>query len=199
MLRVLIACERSQVEQQAFERVGCLAYSMDILPCYGPAPSRHIIADAYMFPLEGWDLIVAHPPCTELTHANNARRNLPGRVTPVVRALRLWARYLFESPCPVCVENPVGIPNEILPPSQILCPSQFGHPYTKRTCFWLRGLPLLLPTCHVLNTSPWCPSRGLHGVAEKVTGLNRSTARSQSFFGIAAAMASQWVPYLEGK
>lgn len=196
MLRVLIACERSQVEQQAFAAVGCESWSLDIEPCYGPCPQRHILADAYTFDLHGWDLIVAHPPCTELTHANNARRNLPNRVTPVVRALRLWARFLLESPCPVAVENPVGIPNEILPPDQILCPSQFGEPYRKRTCFWLRGLPPLLPTCHCLNALPWCPGKHSGGVAQRVTGLNRSTARSQSFPGVAAAMASQWTDYL---
>lgn len=197
MLRVLIACERSQVEQQAFAAVGCDSWSLDIEPCYGPCPERHIIGDAYTFNLHGWDLIVAHPPCTELTHANNCRRNLPNRVTPIVRALRLWARFLFESPCPVAVENPVGIPNEILPPSQILNPYDFGEPFSKRTCLWLRGLPPLLPTCAgFLNVRHWVDGgRGRPGCA-RVPGQSRSTARSKSFVGIAAAMANQWSSFL---
>lgn len=197
MLRVLIACERSQVEQQAFSRLGCYACSLDILPCYGPCPERHIVADAYSFPLDGWDLIVAHPPCTDLTHANNARRSLPGRVDAVVHALRLWARFLFESPCPVAVENPVGIPNEILAPSQIIDPSDFGEPYHKRTCLWLRGLPPLFKPLKSMRAVAWCSGKGHHGIAESVTGLPRATARSQSFAAVASAMASQWVHYLE--
>lgn len=196
-MRVLVACERSQVEQSAFAAAGCESWSLDIEPCYGPNPSRHIVADAYSFPLDGWDLIVAHPPCTELTHANNARRDLPGRVSPVVHALRLWARFLFESPCPVAVENPVGIPNEILPPSQIICPSQFGEPYKKRTCLWLRDLPPLLPTSFSLNARPWVCSSRYHGAAQSACpGLSRSAARSKSFAGVASAMASQWTSYL---
>lgn len=195
--RVLIACERSQVECCAFRDAGFLAYSMDIEPCYGGFPEWHIVADAYDFPLDGWDLIIAHPPCTELTHANNARRHLPGRVTPIVRALRLWARFLFEAPCPVAVENPVGIPNEILPANQIICPSMFGEPYRKRTCLWLRGLPPLLPTCHVLNAVPWVDSSKYTGAASSACpGLGRSAARSKSFVGVARAMASQWGSFI---
>lgn len=198
-LRVLIACERSQVEQQAFAAAGCDSWSLDILPAYGPCPERHLVADAYTFPLDGWDLVVAHPPCTDLTHANNARRDLPGRVTPVVRALRLWARFLFETPCPVAVENPVGIPFEILPASQIISPHFFGSPFRKRTCLWLRGLPPLLPTTFSLRSVPWVDSSRYSGAAcRQCPGLNRSAARSQSFPEVAAAMASQWVSYLEG-
>lgn len=198
-LRVLIACERSQVERDAFAACGCDSWSMDIEPCYGSHPERHIQADAYTFPLSGWDLIVAHPPCTELSHVNNRRRNLPNRVTPVVRALRLWARFLFESPCPVCVENPVGICNEILPPDQIICPSFFGEPYKKRTCLWLRGLPPLIHGVHVCNPSPWVGGGKVIGVAQQVCGVTRKDrprARSQSFAGVAAAMAEQWTSYL---
>lgn len=201
MLRVLIACERSQVEQQAFAAMGCEAWSLDIGDCYGPCPSRHLQCDAYSFPLEGWDLIIAHPPCTELTHANNARRDLPGRVTPIVHALRLWARFLFESPCPVAVENPVGIPNEILPASQIICPSDFGEPYKKRTCLWLRGLPPLMFGSKNIAARPWVDSSRYSGAASSACsgmGLSRADARSKSFPGIASAMASQWVPFLEG-
>lgn len=198
-LRVLIACERSQVEQQAFAALGHWAYSLDIEPCYGPCPARHIQADAYTFPLDGWDLIIAHPPCTELSLVNNRRCNDPGRVNPVVNALRLWARFLFESPCPVAVENPVGIPNEILQPTQIIDPYLFGEPYKKRTCLWLRGLPPLLSTCECVKRESWVGGGKSTGIATKVLGLrrkDRAMARSQSFAGIAAAMADQWGAYL---
>lgn len=198
-LRVLIACERSQVEQQAFAALGHFACSLDILPCYGPDPDRHIVADAYAFPLSGWDLIVAHPPCTDLTHANNGKRNLPGRVGPVVRALRLWARFLFEAPCPVAVENPVGIPNEILPPTQIIQPYLFGDPFVKRTCLWLRGLPPLMSTLECVRRRHWVGSHNRRGCAVEVCGVPsnlRSQARSQSFPGVAAAMAMQWSSFV---
>lgn len=200
-LRVLIACERSQVEQQAFAALGHWAFSLDIEPCYGPDPSHHIVADAYDFPLSGWDLIIAHPPCTELSHVRNGDRNKPGRLTPVVRALRLWARFLFESPCPVAVENPVGICSEILPPTQIISPHLFGEPYMKRTCLWLRGLPCLMTTCECLRPKHWVGSGRTSGVAETVLRVPRhlrSQARSQSFKSIAAEMASQWTGYLLG-
>lgn len=201
-IRVLIACERSQVEQSAFAARGADAWSLDIEPCYGPNPDRHICADAYDFNLNGWDLIVAHPPCTYLSHVNNARRNDYGRLNKVIPALRLWARFLFESPCPVAVENPVGICNEVLRPDQIICPSMFGEPFRKRTCLWLRGLPPLLATCICVNPESWVGGGRTVGVAQKVCGVPRrlrSQARSQSFPGVAAAMAEQWLSFLEGR
>lgn len=204
-LRVLVACERSQVVQQAFRRLGHFAASLDVLPCYGPDPDHHIIADAYTFPLSGWDLIIAHPPCTVLSRVANGLRGTPGHeLKDVIRALRLWARFLFESPCPVAVENPVGIPNSILPPSQIIQPYFFGDPYRKETCLWLRGLPPLFHTAPFdrLKTQAWVGGGRTAGVADKVLGVRRrlrSQARSQTFPGIAAAMADQWSAYLIGK
>lgn len=200
-LKVLVACERSQVVQHAFAKLGHFACSMDIEPAYGPDKDHHILADAYTFPLRGWDLIIAHPPCTTLCRAAYGCLGKPGHeLNDVLRAIRLWARFLWQAPCPVAVENPVGLLNNILPPSQIINPYDFGDPYYKETCLWLRGLPPLFRTFPCKPIGHWVKQRGKSDIhAEKVLGVPRSLrsqARSQTFPGIANAMAVQWSHYL---
>lgn len=198
-LRVLVACERSQVVTSAFLARGCVAYSLDVEPCYGPLPERHIIGDAYTFPLSGWDLIVAHPPCTYLSNINSGNHDSLVRLIDTIHALRLWYRFFHEAPCPVAVENPVGLVNSVCPPTQIIQPWHFGDPYQKTTCLWLRGIPPLMHTIECLTRTPWVGGGRKLGVAQLVTGLDRSTARSKTFPGIADAMADQWTAYLLSK
>ena len=193
--KVLIACECSQVECLAFRSVGCAAWSCDIQPCYGGHPEWHIQADVRTVCMDDWDLVIAHPPCTYLTAASansmyfSPMRCLrPGNINENRFRHMLDARSFFywfwdNVQCPLCIENPRPLHCAALPPyAQVVCPSDFGHDVTKRTCYWLRNLPPLLPThYHDGQRGSWlnhCSSR-----------MNR---RSRSFEGIAAAMAQQW-------
>lgn len=193
-VRVLIACECSQTECAAFRALGFSAFSCDLQPSYGSLPQYHIQGDAvevmHCYP---WHLIIAHPPCTYLSAAggNSMHDTLslrPGNVDPHRYALMLAARDFFYAfwqwdGCPIAIENPRPLRLACLPPrSQVICPSDFGHPYTKRTYLWLKGLPPLLPThYHDGHIGSWLS----HCSASK----NR---RSKSFEGVAAAMAAQW-------
>lgn len=193
--KILIACECSQIECIAFRSVGCAAWSCDIQPCYGGHPEWHIQADVRNVDMTAWDLVIAHPPCTFLTAASACRMYYsplrclrPGNINEERFLNMIEARAFFywfweNVPCPLCIENPRPLHCAALPPySQVVCPSDFGHNVTKRTCYWLRNLPPLLPThAHDGQRGSWlnhCSSR-----------MNR---RSRSFEGIAAAMAQQW-------
>lgn len=193
--RVLIACECSQVECLAFRSVGCLAWSCDLQPCHGGHPEWHIQADVRTICFDDWDLVIAHPPCTYLTAASATsmffspgRCLRPGNINEERFSLMLDARAFFywfwdNVKCPLCIENPRPLHCAALPPyDQVVCPSDFGHDVTKRTCFWLRGLPPLLPThAHDGRRGSWL----LHCSST----MNR---RSRSFEGLAMAMATQW-------
>lgn len=200
MNKVLIACEQSQVVCAAFRNIGIEAYSNDILPCYGNHPEWHIIGDAAQvvkgnntFSLQNgctisikgeWDLIIAHPPCTMLTHSSAvALANGKHTMEDVRRASRFFMEML-NAPCRyVAVENPAPMKIAGLPPyTQVIQPYQFGHPYSKRVCLWLKKLPPLIPMgAYYTEHRQW---------------LNHCAAtprrRSKTFEGIAAAMAAQW-------
>lgn len=229
-MRVLVACEESQAVCQAFRDVGADAYSCDVIPCSGGHPEWHIKDDVlnimtpnvfdcndYLgFKTEdgvfhyydgGWDLIVAHPPCTYLSNAGACRLYPQKGVLDVERYRKgLEAKEFFmkmlNAPCPhVAVENPM--PSRIfdLPPhTQEIQPWMFGHPYTKKTRLWLRGLPPLMSTEVVEPIGPYCPSgtgrkdRSKYGSAKR--GDDRKN-RSKTFPGIAKAMADQWTTYLQ--
>lgn len=198
--QVLIACEASQVLCSAFRQRGIEAYSCDIVPCYGGHPEWHIIADArkviqgysgyylqsgtWMQVYGRWSLIIAHPPCTMLTHASAAQfANGTHSIIDVLQAAQFFLTML-SAPCPlVAVENPAPIKAIGLPPyDQIINPYDFGHKFSKRWCLWLRGLPPLLPTrARVLNHVPF--------LEHCASGSRR---RSHAFVGVADAMAEQW-------
>lgn len=188
MKPVLIACERSQVVCSAFRSLGIVAYSCDILPCYGSHPEWHILGDAVEVAYSGsWSLMIAHPPCTYLSNAGNRWLYLPdGSVNPdrlsLMAAGRDFFLKLWNAPIPhICLENPKPSALANLPsPSQHIEPYYFGEPFSKYTLLWLRGLPGLMSTC-------LCP------VYQSWTHVHSSPRlRSQTFPGIAAAMANQW-------
>lgn len=193
-VRVLIACECSQTECAAFRALGFSAFSCDLQPSYGSLPQYHIQGDALdVMNSFTWHLIIAHPPCTYLSAAgaslmHNSRSLRPGNIDPQRYALMLAARAFFFAfwqweGCPIAIENPRPLRLACLPPrSQVICPSDFGHPYTKRTYLWLKGLPPLLPThYHDGHIGSW------------LDHCSRSNnRRSKSFEGVAAAMAAQW-------
>ena len=201
-MKVLVACEESQRVCTAFREKGHEAYSCDIIECSGGHPEWHIKADALELIKIKWDLIIAHPPCTFLTNAG-ARHLWAGHQLNEERYQKgLEAKAFFEAllnaDCPrVCVENP--IPSKVfeLPPyTQTIQPYEYGHPYTKKTCLWLRGLSPLQPTNIVEPIATWCPSGSYsHKHGEQHRGMfttDRAKNRAKTFEGVAQAMADQW-------
>ena len=189
-MKVLIACEYSGVVRDAFLRLGHDALSCDLLETESPGP--HYRGDVRDLLDQGWDLMIAHPPCTHL--AVSGARWFKDKQVEQAEALEfVWT--LMEAPIPrIALENPVGIISSVIrKPDQIIQPWQFGHPEAKKTCLWLKDLPLLRPT-NILDL----PSCG-HWNNQTPSGQNklgpspdRAKIRSRTYEGIAEAMAHQW-------
>ena len=188
-MRVLVACERSGVVRDAFRLLGHDAWSCDIAT--GEKGGPHIHGDALDHLTDGWDMLIAHPPCTWLARVNIHNRRLHVKDERDARAFT-WA--LWSAPIQlVAVENPIGaLWDELGKPTQVIEPWQFGHPYTKRTCLWLRGLPLLVPTTAGVHGDNSRPGRKPAHVDTWTEAHRSAQLRSKTFEGIALAMASQW-------
>ena len=146
-MAVLVACEESQAVTIALRVMGVQAFSCDILPASGGHPEWHIQGDVAPLLVEGWDMIIAFPPCTHLAVSGArwfAEKRADGRQQAAIDFFMLFANV----DCPrVAIENPIGIMSTVWrKPDQIIQPWQFGHGETKATCLWLKGLPLLRPT-----------------------------------------------------
>ena len=180
-MRVLVACEYSGRVRDAFRALGHDALSCDLLPSEVGGP--HYQGDVRDILNEGWDLMVAHPPCTHL--AVSGARWFKDKRKEQEEALE-FVRILLDAPIQrIALENPVSIiSSRIRKPDQIIQPWQFGHGETKATCLWLNGLPRLIAT----NIVEGREAR-VHRMAP---GPNRWKERSRTFQGIAHAMASQW-------
>ena len=190
-MRVLVACEFSGVVRDAFIRRGHDAWSCDVLETTSPGP--HYKCDVGEVLGCGWDLIIAHPPCTWLCAAmrtNAARKDRPNITTIFERERDRgmeFAIQFFNYADRVCVENPIGYLNSAFrKPDQIVRPWMFGHEYKKDVCLWLKGLPKLVPT-NIINPPYkkldfWSSNRNPGGYSRK----------SITFTGIAEAMAQQW-------
>ena len=180
-MKVLVACEFSGTVRDAFIAQGHDAWSCDLLPT--EVPGQHIVGDVLDFLGDGWDLMVAHPPCTHL--AVSGARWWVDKQQEQADALE-FVRALMAAPIErIALENPVSkISSAIRKPDQIVQPWQFGHGETKATCLWLKGLPKLRPTDVVEGREP-----KVHHMAP---GPNRWRERSRTYAGIAAAMANQW-------
>ena len=197
--RVLVACEYSATVRDAFRARGFDAWSCDLLPTEGD-PRWHIQGDAVRVSREQpWDLMVCHPPCTDLAVSGArhfAAKQADGRQE---RALGFVAD-LFSAPIKhIALENPVSIiSSRFRKPDQIVQPWQFGHGETKATCFWLINLPPLVPT-HVeggdLFTAP-APAEREQRIWKMPPSPSRWKERSRTYAGIAAAMADQWGAYI---
>ena len=183
-MRVLVACEYSGRVRQAFRALGHDAWSCDL---YEPAEDGspwHLAGDAGRIAYEGgWDLMIAHPPCTHL--AVSGSRWFKDKREQQEEALE-FVRLLMAAPIEqIAIENPISvISSRIRKPDQIIQPWQFGHGETKATCLWLKGLPKLTPT----NVVEGREAR----VYRMPPGPNRWKERSRTFQGIADAMADQW-------
>ena len=182
MMRVLIACEYSGRVRDAFRRRGHDAWSCDLLECEAD-PSWHLQHPVEEVLGKGWDLMVAHPPCTHL--AVSGSRHFHRKQREQAEALD-FVRLLMDAPIPRwCIENPVSvISSAIRQPDQVIQPWQFGHGETKATCLWLQNLPRLRSTDVVEGREP--------RVHMMPPGPNRWKERSRTFEGIAEAMGDQW-------
>lgn len=211
-MKILVACEESQAVTVEFRKLGHEAYSCDILGCSGGHQEWHIKQDVIPLingncefkTMDGrqhyvngkWDILIAHPPCTYVSNAG-ARWLYPKGVLNIRRLQKgLEAKdffmKFFNADCEkIAIENP--IPSKIynLPPySQVIQPYYFGDPYKKKTCLWLKGLPLLKPTNLLLADK--AQSTKIPGNWFNKGGKERQKNRSKTFSGIARAMAIQW-------
>lgn len=203
-MRVLVACEFSGTVREAFTARGHEAWSCDLLPTERSGP--HIQGDVLAVLADGWDMMIAHPPCTYLAlsglHWNN---RIPGRREKHDAALK-FVRALLDAPIPrIALENPVGaISRHIRRPDQMIQPWQFGHDASKLTCLWLKGLPRLVPTRIVepparqSNGSPRYSNQTASGQNKLGPSPDRWKLRSLTYPGIAEAMAEQWGGELDG-
>lgn len=180
-MRVLIACEYSGAVRDAFRSYGHEAMSCDLLPTDVPGP--HYQGDVRDILYDGWDLMIAHPPCTHL--AVSGARWFKNKQAEQAEALD-FVRLLLDAPVPrIALENPVSIiSSRIRKPDQIIQPWQHGHGETKATCLWLKNLPPLTATNIVSGREP-----RVHRMAPSP---DRWKERSRTYSGIAAAMAEQW-------
>ena len=215
MMKVLIACEESQEVCKAFREKGHEAYSCDILEPSGGHPEWHILGDALnvldggqIVTMDGathdvgqWDMLIAHPPCTYLSNAG--ARHLwkdhqlqEERVKKGILGRDLFMQFFLAKIPRICIENPIPSRVFVLPKyTEIIQPYQYGHPYTKKTCLWLKGLQKLEPTNIVDPVATWCPSGSYsHKHGEQHRGMfttDRARNRAKTFPGIAKAMAEQ--------
>lgn len=183
-MRVLVACEYSATVRDAFRARGHDAWSCDLLPTEGD-PKWHQQGSVWDIIDNGWDLMIAHPPCTDL--AVSGARHFAEKIADGRQQAALdFVQRLMDAPIErIAIENPISvISSKIRKPDQIIQPWQFGHGETKATCLWLKGLPKLVPTDVVDGREA--------RVHKMPPGPNRWKERSRTFKGIAAAMADQW-------
>ena len=219
-MRVLIACEESQVVTKAFRDRGFEAYSCDIMPCSGDHPEWHIQEDVTKKLNDGWDLMISHPPCTYLTSSGMHWTTRGFRPQSLTDDALSFVQTLMDAPIPfIAIENPVGrIGTTIRKADQYIKPYEFGHDASKTTGLWLKDLPLLHATKHVLpsrwaccglwqdegqcsecgkDTKPRWANQTPRGQDGSPPSADRATKRSKTFTGIASAMADQWGDYIK--
>lgn len=193
-MRVLCACEESQAVTSELRRLGHEAYSCDLLPCSGGHPEWHIQADALEVAKMSWDMVLAFPPCTHLSSSGArwfAEKSRDGRQQ---MGIGFFLAFTALDHVPkVAIENPVGIMSKLYrKPDQIIQPWMFGHPETKATCLWLKGLPPLVPTHDAREEMDAMDDRDRHRVHHMPPGPERARMRSRTYQGVARAMAEQW-------
>jgi site-specific DNA-cytosine methylase len=210
-MKILVACEESQAITKEFRGLGHEAYSCDILPCTGGHPEWHLQGDVFGFIDQGWDLMVAHPPCTFLSvsgarhlYNKDGSKNLE-RYKNQREALDFVERLMACNIPRIAIENPVSvISSQIRKPDQIVQPWMFGDSASKTTCLWLKNLPKLVAT-NVVDKGDfkeWVDKKSgkvkrqatwyYDALINAKTPEERRSLRSKTFKGIAQAIASQW-------
>jgi len=195
-MRVLVACESSGVVRDAFRARGHFAMSCDMLPSEQPGP--HHQGDVRELLGQEWDLLIAHPPCTYLSVSGMHWTTRGLRDPQLTEAALDFVRLFMVAPIArIAIENPVSvISSRIRKPDQIIQPHQFGHDASKKTCLWLKGLPLLKPTQMVeprmVNGKQRWGNQTDSGQNKLPPSKDRWKLRSKTYEGIADAMAAQW-------
>jgi len=192
-MRVLVACEFSGRVRDAFIGRGHDAWSCDLLTTEVSGP--HVQGEVELILEDNWDLMIAFPPCTYLCSSGlHWNKRIPGRDKLTHEAM-LFIFTLIDAPIPrIALENPIGcISTNYRKPDQIIQPWQFGHPESKSTCLWLKGLPPLVPT-NILPkpTSGRWSNQTPSGQNKLGPSPTRAMERSRTYQGIADAMAEQW-------
>lgn len=216
-MKILVACEESQAVCKAFREKGHEAYSCDIMDCSGGHPEWHIKADVLgllngfcmfetmdekLHEIHKWDMIIAFPPCTYLTNTGNPYLNIEKWGEKAIQRYKFreeafeFFMYFANADCDkIVIENPIGYVNtHWRKPNQIIQPWQFGHPFTKATCLWLKGVSNLKPLItekptEKLKSYAW---DNLHDENGKILAWNSDEIkklRSKTFPGVAKAMA----------
>lgn len=191
-MKVLVACEYSGIVRDAFAAKGHDAWSCDILPT--ESPGNHIQDDVLKHLNKGWDLMIAHPPCTYLSNAGARFLYPKGKLNKDRYKLGLKAKEffmaLYNAPIDkICVENPISSKIFELPKhTQTIQPYEYGHPVQKKTCLWIKNLKTLTPTKVMQKPQ----STKIAGNWFNKGGKDRQKNRSKFFTGIAKAMADQW-------
>jgi len=209
-MKILVACEESQAVTIELRKLGHEAYSCDIEPCSGGHPEWHIqqdvlplingncnfeTVDGTYHEIKGrWDMLIAHPPCTYLSNAGAPHLFKGGKLNKEryqngLEAKEFFMRFINADCDKIAIENPTPSKIYELPPySQAIQPWEHGHPYQKRTCLWIKGLPKLKPTKVMTEREPTTKAGNWYNKA----GKDRAKIRSKTFPGIAKAMAEQW-------
>jgi len=187
-MRALIACEYSRTVRDAFRKLGWYAMSCDLLPT--DVPGEHHQGDVRELMAQPWDIIIAFPPCTYLCSSGMHWTTRGLRDPKLTEDALDFVRYLLGADCKhIAIENPVGaISTRIRKPDQIIQPWQLGHPETKATCLWLKGLPKLIPTDIVDGRE--------QRIWKMPPGPDRWKLRSKTYQGIAEGMANQWSEFV---
>jgi hypothetical protein len=201
-MKILVACEFSGIVRNAFVARGFDAWSCDLLP--SEQPGNHLQCDVRDVLQHGWDIIIAHPPCTYFANSGlHYLKSRPERKEQLHQSFQLL-KDIWSAPVEnICIENPVGwLSTNWQRPTQIIQPYQFGHSELKTTCLWLRGLPNIKSTLLLQRPVP-------KGKCIRKTGKHSGKSynyywrqgksaheRSRTFSGIATAMAEQWGNYL---
>ena len=202
-MKILIACEESQTITKEFRKLGFEAYSCDIQECSGGHPEWHIVGDAISEAYSGkYQMMIAHPPCTYMSRAG-ARWMFPTagnlcqvRYEKAMKAKEFFIKMINAPIKYIAVENPTPLKVVELPEhTQAIQPFEYGHPYSKRTLFWLKNLPLLKPTEIIKEYKPYLPSNtGGKKRGQKFSrGVSKNAKESsKTFKGVAKAIANQW-------
>jgi len=205
-MKILIACEESQEVCKAFRLLGHEAYSCDIIPCSGGHPEWHIQDDVLKHLNDGWDMMIAHPPCTYLSNAgigwfnedkygDKARERKRLRLEAFDFVMQLANANINK----IIIENPTGwLNSHFRKPEQIIQPWQFGNEESKRTCLWLKNVPKLQPTkivkpkIYAYYKTGKKKGMPIYGNAYLMMSEDSAKIRSKTYPGIAKAMAEQW-------
>lgn len=206
--KILIACEYSGITRDAFIRAGFDATSCDLIE--SEKPGKHYKGDVFEIINDGWDMMIAHPPCTYLSFAGTKYWNESDRMYKRLNALEFFAKLIDAPINHICIENPMGIADSVIRKhDQIIHPYFFGDDSMKRTCLWLKNLPKLI---HNKDNSLFNDFEKTHCEKPKPIYIEKTGKvryfteakhsghiRSKTFSGIAQAMANQWGKYLINK